>query len=292
MTPQISFSALGNTPDEIVRLAVEGEKIGFARIFFGDHLAQPVEQTSKYPYAEKALTLTTIDYIDPLVQAAGIAGATTDIGIGTAVYLLTMHHPLIVSRALTTLQTIAQGRFVFGVGAGWMPEEYDAIDVPFKRRGRRMDEALEILRIAQDGGPFEYHGTEFDFAALEISHRSVKTPLIVGGTSDAAKRRAARLGDGWYSTPNYGPEDVVQSREAIEKMRVEFGTTDREFNYYVRLAAPDPELLAAFVAEGFERFTVGATELFPRTQVASMTLDDKIEVMQRVADDLGVTARV
>src|SRR5262249_42385780 len=161
------------------------------RIWFGDHLAQPVEQRSKYPYSEAPLTLRTVDYIDPLVQAAAIAGATSRIEIGTAIYLLPMHHPLVVARAVGTLQTAANGRFIFGVGIGWMPEEFEAIGVPFKRRGRRTDEALDILRLAQAGGPFSYDGREFSFPALEITHRAISTPIVLGGISEPALRRAA-----------------------------------------------------------------------------------------------------
>lgn len=290
MTARIGFAALGNRPDEIIRLAQEGERIGYARIWFGDHLAQPVEQTSKYPYAEQPLTLQTVDYIDPLVQAAAVAGATTRIEIATGVYLLSMHHPLVVARALATLQTAAAGRFVFGVGAGWMPEEFEAVGVPFKRRGRRLDESIEVLRLAQQGGAFSYHGMEFAFDPLTITHRAVPVPIVVGGTSSAAMRRAARVGDGWYGTPNFGVEDMVRARTQIAALRDEFGVSDRPFTYYVRLSRPDPVLLEAYLAEGFKEFTVGGTELFPRNRVAAMTFEEKAEALQQAADNLGVTS--
>jgi len=285
---RVGFGALGNRPDEIVALGRHGEKVGFSRIWYGDHLAQPEEQKSKYPYAEIPLTLRTIDYIDPFVMAGAVAAATSRIEIATNVFLLPMHHPLIVSRAIGTIQTVADGRFVLGVGAGWMPEEFEALGIAFERRGRRMNESLQILRKAQAGGVFSHSGREFSFEPLTITHRAISVPLIVGGVSDAALRRAARYGDGWCSTPNWGFEEVLRGREQLEAFRKEFGTSDRPFTIYVRVPQPDPELMAPFQKEGFTEFNLGAAELFPRTEVAGMSIDDKCAVLDRVAADFGL----
>lgn len=287
---KLGFAALGNRPDEIVRLAAEAEAQGWHRIWFGDHLCQPVEQKTAYPYAETALTLQTIDYIDPLVQAAAVAAATSRIEIATGVFLLPMHHPLHVARALSTLQTVAAGRFNLGVGAGWMAEEFEALGIPFKARGKRMDESLEVLRLAQRGGEIAFEGTQFRFEPLVITHRAVPVPLIVGGTSEAAYRRAARFGDGWYSTPNFEVEDMLKARDRIEELRREHGTDGGPFRYLVRLSRPDPELLAAYEREGFDEFTVGGTDLFPRSKVADMTFDEKVEALRQAAADFGLAA--
>ncbi|MFD9552370.1 TIGR03619 family F420-dependent LLM class oxidoreductase [Nocardia salmonicida] len=287
---RLGFGALGNRPDEIVELARYAESVGFARIWFGDHLCQPAQQDSKYPYGSTALTLTTVDYLDPLVQAAAIAGATRTIEIATAVFLLPMHHPLVIARALLTLQAAARDRFVFGVGVGWMPEEFATLGVPFERRGRRMDESLEILRAARTGEPIEYHGSEFDFESLTISHRPLSVPLIVGGASNAALRRAARLGDGWVSSPDLDRDGLLRARDRIEAWRTEYGTKDRPFTYYVRLWRPDPELADRLMADGFTEFNIGTVDLFPRDKVASMSHDEKCAALDGVARDFGLTA--
>jgi probable F420-dependent oxidoreductase len=287
---KVGFGALGNTPDEIVELARLAESIGFARIWFGDHLCQPNKQESKYPYGSVPMTLKTVDYLDPLVQAAAVASATSTIEIATSVYLLPMHHPLHVARAVHTLQTVAAGRFIFGVGIGWMLEEFAAVGVPFKRRGKRMDEALEVLRAAQAGGMISHNGTEFSFEPLMISHRAVAVPLIIGGSADVAFHRAARFGDGWVSTPELERDDLLRVRDRIEVLRREYNTTERPFTYYIRLPRADPSLAANLAADGFDEFNIGTVELFPRDQVASMSKDAKCAALARMADEFGLTA--
>jgi probable F420-dependent oxidoreductase len=289
MALRFGFGSLGNRPEEIIELARHGERLGWHRIWFGEHVAQPDAQRSRYPYGEVPLTLTTIDYLDPLIQAAAIASATATIEIATSIFLLPLYHPIFIARALSTLQPIAENRFIFGVGVGWMPEEFEALGVDFNRRGRRMDEALRFLRSAQGGGVVSHEGEEFSFGALTITHRSVSVPLVIGGRSEPALRRAARYGDGWVSTPDIEVDEVLRNRETIEKHRREFGTQDREFTYYIRLARPDPELVAAFAAEGFTDFNVGAVDLFPRAQVASMSLEQKAGALERVAVQLGIS---
>jgi probable F420-dependent oxidoreductase len=288
---RFGFGALGNRPDEIVEIARHAEAIGWHRIWYGDHLAQPAQQESRYPYAEIPLTLRTIDYIDPLVEAAAVAAATETIQIATSIFLLPMYHPLLVARALSTLDPVAGGRFILGVGAGWLSEEFEALGIPFKRRGKRMDEALSFLREARSGGVVGHAGEEFSFPPLTITHRANAVPLIVGGKSNVALRRAARYGDGWVSTPDIEVGPVVKARESIESMRAQFGTSDRPFTYYIRLARPDPDLVQEFTAEGFHEFNVGAVDLFPRESVAAMSMDEKVDAMTRVADRLGIATR-
>jgi len=290
MDVRYSFAALGSRPDEIVSLAVEAERLGFRRILFGDHLLEPTKIVDgDYPYGPRP-RIEHPENIDPLVQAAGVAAATSEIQIVSGVYLVPMHHPLVVARAVSTVQTIAGGRFLFGVGAGWMREEFDAIGVPFESRGRRFDEALEVILRAREGGPFAYSGDHFAFDEVTITERAVATPIIVGGSSPAALRRAARYGDGWYCTPDKGLRELVGLRERIEELRSEYGSAGAPFTIIVSLADLSPETAAAYVEEGFYDLHLPAYRIFDRNREPPMTLAEKVEALARVAARLELAA--
>jgi probable F420-dependent oxidoreductase len=287
---RFGFSALGSRPDEIVLLAGHAERLGFHFIGFGDHLLEPTKVVDGgYPYGPRP-RIERPENIDPLVQAAGVTAATSEIEILSGVYLLPMHHPLVVARALSTLQTIAGGRFLFGVGAGWMREEFDAIGVPFKSRGRRFDEALEVIRRAGLGGPFGFSGEHFSFEEIMISERAVATRIIVGGSSPSALRRAARYGDGWFGTPDKRLEELVELRDRIETLRAGYGTSGAPFMTIVSLPEPSLDTAARYLAQGFRTLNLPAYRIFDRNRVPPMTLDEKVEALTRLADDLNLVA--
>ena len=181
--------------DQLVAVAVEAERLGYDALSLPDHVVHPVHLATPYPYtADGAPPWSAQDeWPDPIVAAAAMAARTERIEFITGVYVLALRHPLLVAKALATLDVLSGGRFALGVGAGWMREEFAALDTPFARRGARLDEALAVLR-AMWAGPASFEGEHFAFAELSMRPRP-RRPLriLAGGHSAAALRRAARL---------------------------------------------------------------------------------------------------
>jgi probable F420-dependent oxidoreductase len=135
------------------------------------------------------------------VTSAAIAASTSTIEIGTAVVLAPLHHPLRLAEDAATVDCIAAGRFVLGVGAGWREEEFQRLGVPQAEAGRRLGETIRILRAAWGAEPFEFHGRIFDFDRTNVTPKPAGLiPIFVGGRAEPALRRAGRLGDGYLAT--------------------------------------------------------------------------------------------
>jgi probable F420-dependent oxidoreductase len=144
----------------------------------------------------------------PLVDAptylAYLAGFLRRIRLGTSVYLLGLRHPFVTARGFATADLVSNGRIELGVGAGWLEAEWRACGLEFRDRGKRLDEAIQVVRRLWSDPTIEFHGRYFDFEEVGFEPKPVQPggpPILIGGNSDAALRRAARLGDGWISEP-------------------------------------------------------------------------------------------
>ena len=189
---------------DIVRVAREAEAMGFHSVWLFDHLFTPVHLESKYPYTADGSYLMSPEFpfYDPVAVMAAVAGATRRIKFGTRVLIATYRHPVVLAKELATIDDIAGGgRLLLGVGAGWMAEEFDAVDIPMEHRFARMDEHIALMRAAWQHGTSAFQGRFYSH--LEAGFRPQPPgpgntiPIIVGGHGDAALRRAARYGDGW-----------------------------------------------------------------------------------------------
>ncbi len=165
----------GTSPDILRRWALTAEGLGFGLLMISDHVAVTPDVAGQYP----------APFYEPFTTLAWLAGQTRDIQLGTTVLVVPYRHPLLMARMAANLSDLSGGRLVLGVGVGvgWAEQEFAALGVPFRQRGRLTDEYLLAMRAAwQDSGDY----------------RSGSIPIWVGGNSDAALRRAARLGDAWH----------------------------------------------------------------------------------------------
>ena len=207
------------TADFVGYLAELVEQLGFESLFIPEHVALPVEYTSPYPYAESGLPGKDDDWPSPFVVLAFAAAVTKRIKLGTCVTILPEHHPINVAKELATLDVLSNGRTLFGVGTGWNQEEMEALGWDFHTRGKRTDEAIEAIRRfwKEDGAGYE--GQTFSFKPVRINPKPIQKngiPIIIGGSSRAAARRAARYGDGFFPV---GDPEVT--RKALAMMREE-----------------------------------------------------------------------
>ncbi len=266
---RIGLSAYDMTAADLLELVRAADEVGFDSLWLGEHVFHPQDYTSVHPGHEVKqhhtgpLVQERTHLLDPLVTLAAAAATTRRIRLATGVFVLPLREPLLVARAAASLAEISGGRFVLGVGAGWLAEEFDALGVPFRARGRRLDESLAVLRGCLAGGPFAYDGEIFDFAALEMVATPVDVPLVIGGNSDAALRRAARTGDGWFSsgTPDFA--EAVRLRDRLLELREELGKQAEPFETVVRIEGADPQDVHRYGAAGFDHVVIWADQVWP-----------------------------
>lgn len=161
------------------------------------------------------------DALDGFTGLAFVAALTTRLTLHTNVLVAAYRNPFLVAKAAATLQVLSEGRLILGMGAGYQKEEFDALGVDFHRRGKLFDEAVEVIRLAWSGGAIKYEGS--NFAAIDNEARpapSPTPPIWIGGGSEKAVERAARLGDGWspfYSAPNQSASNRANAVTSIEQ---------------------------------------------------------------------------
>jgi probable F420-dependent oxidoreductase len=286
----ISINVFNVPLAELGPLAQHAEKCGFERILFGDHLIAPMNATSLHPRSDPAnakVLYENTPLTDLLVTFGYLSALTDRIGFATGVYILPVREPVATARAAATVQLISGGRFTFGVGAGWMREEFDIVNIPFETRGKRFDEMIELMKALWTGDVVDHHGTFWDFEQVQLwPPPEPPIPLIFGGTSVAALRRAARHGDGWFSPTNHTMDELLATRDELERIRVEAGTVARPFTYYVRVeGAHDMANVERYRREGFEDLVLATSREWRRRDEA-FTLDDKLEMLSRRAHAL------
>jgi probable F420-dependent oxidoreductase len=212
------------TRDHILELAELAESAGLESIWVADHVIFPATFTSKYPYSATGtfpLDMTKEPLLEPIATMGVLVGATQRVKIGTAVLVMPYRNPVLLARMLVTLDVLSGGRTMLGAGVGWLAEEFAALDArPFVARGRVTDECIEIVKRMCQGGEVSFRGEHFQLDPVVSSPGSVQRPhppILVGGTSNAALRRAARLGDGWLST-GLRPERLLERLSALQKL--------------------------------------------------------------------------
>jgi probable F420-dependent oxidoreductase len=283
---RFSFVIFGVRPEHSALLVQRAESLGFDAVWFGDHVVNPVRSRSRYPYSASGSAGYSVDtpLSDVWVSIAHAAALTESIELGPSVLILPLRHPAAVAQAAVTAQNASRGRLRLGVGAGWLREEFEALQVPFETRGRRMDEALEIIRRLLTGEEVGFEGEFFSFAPVKLGMTPVRPiPLTIGGASSAALGRAARF-DGW-NAPEVSLEDAVRMREKLIRLREGSGGDDAgarprdRFRIYVKPASIETDVLRRYREAGFEDVVVPFRALYAREETISLerqlaSLDD------------------
>jgi probable F420-dependent oxidoreductase len=232
-------------PTHLVPLARAAEEAGFHGIMVSEHLFFPQRLESKYPYSADGKPAFGPDtpWPDPFAVVGALAAVTTRLRFLTGVSILPLRHPIEVAKQASTVAVLSDNRFALGVGAGWMREEFVALGREFKGRGRRLDEMIEVIRKLCAGGMVAHRGEHYAFDALQISPvPTAPLPMMVGGASEAALRRAARL-DGWIGSGD-DPATVPGIMARLRDLRREAGRERAPFETVVALTVPpDVDLL-------------------------------------------------
>jgi probable F420-dependent oxidoreductase len=199
----LPISGRATGPDTLREAAQSAERQGFDAVWSADRVVTPWEIRTPYPYAENHAFIVPPDrpFLDSFTCLAYLAGCTQTITLGISVLVLPYRHPLYWARVAASIERLAGGRLTLGVGVGWMEEEFAALGVPFKQRGKMTDEQLQILNLLWTQEHASFHGQHYAFDDVAFYPKPIQQPhmpLWVGGEGAAAQRRAGHYGDAWF----------------------------------------------------------------------------------------------
>jgi probable F420-dependent oxidoreductase len=218
-----------------IPLAQAAETAGYETMTVADSLVYPRDSDASYPYTADGNRefLEDKEFIETFTLVAAMGAVTSRIRFTPFVLKLPVRPPVLVAKQASSVAYLTGNRLGLGVGLSPWPEDFAAMGVPWARRGRRMDEAIDIVRGLTGGGWFEYHGEIFDLAPVKMAPVPTEPiPILVGGHSDAALRRAVRRGDGWMHAGGDG-EELDRLLERLAKLRSEHGRADGPFEIHV-----------------------------------------------------------
>lgn len=228
--------------DAVARAA---ERAGFATLWVGEHVVMVDESASRYPYADDGVIAVPApaDWLDPLITLSFAAAATTTIELATGVLLLPEHNPVIVAKQAASLDKLSAGRFTLGVGIGWSKEEFDALGVPFERRGARTAEYVDAMRTLWRDDVASFTGEYVVFDRIRVNPKPVhnkRVPVVLGGNSESALRRVAAWGDGWYGFNLVDAEEAALCASTVRALCRSAGREPGDLRLAVALR--DPQL--------------------------------------------------
>jgi probable F420-dependent oxidoreductase len=260
-------------PAKAVELAQAGEAAGFESIWTVEHTVVPGGYDSTYPYAAGGKLAGGDDAVplpDPLIWMAYVAAATRNVKLATGIMILPQHNPVVVAKQVATLDHMSGGRILLGIGVGWLKEEFEALGVPFEDRGRRTDEYMRAMRElwASEKPTFEGEFVRFKDAYCRPQPVKGRVPIIVGGHSPAAARRAGKLGDGFFPARG-APRDLFDMARNAAR---EAGRDPDKLEITVSL--PDKlDDIPALAAMGVKRVLVPVTPMAGLSAVVNTPQD-------------------
>ncbi len=217
--------------EQMVGLAQLAEASGVESVWTFEHVIVPVDYQSKYPYhpSGKMAADPATNFIDPLIALSAIAAATKTIRLGTGVNILSQVNPLYMAKQSASLDFVSNGRFMLGVGIGWLEEEFAALGVPFERRGARFDDYVVAMKKIWSGEVVE-HASDFinwsGFKSYPLPVQKPHLPIIMGGAKGKIYERIARHGDGWFAPIG----DPAELATALADLKTQCDAVERDFS--------------------------------------------------------------
>jgi probable F420-dependent oxidoreductase len=216
-------------PDFLGRFGRLLEDLGFESVWTFEHVIVPDKYASVYPYNPSGkLAVSGSDrFVDPLIALAWVAACTENLRLGTGVNILSQVNPLYLAKQASSIDHLSGGRLMLGLGVGWLREEFDALGVPFERRGERADEYIDAMTQAWSGQTVDIRGDFVNWhgwSMLPTPVQQPRIPIIIGGTSPAAIRRMVQRGDGWYVIHR----DLEHFQQLMDQLRAECDRQGRD----------------------------------------------------------------
>ncbi|TDC50263.1 TIGR03619 family F420-dependent LLM class oxidoreductase [Actinomadura sp. KC345] len=279
---RFTYAEAMTDPSYHLPLAKAAEAAGYASISVADSLVYPKESDSVYPYTADGSREFLEDkaFIETFTLIAAMGAVTSSIRFTPFVLKLPVRPPVLVAKQATSVACLTGGRLGLGVGVSPWPEDFEVMGVPWERRGKRMDEAIDIVRGLSGGGYFEFHGEFYDIPAIKMTPAE-PFPILVGGHSEAALRRAVVRGDGWMHA---GGDDLDDLLARLGRIREAEGKAGDPFEVHViSMDAYTPDGVKRLEDKGVTDVIVGFRMPYvkgPDTE----PLDKKIEHLERFAE--------
>jgi probable F420-dependent oxidoreductase len=258
----VPIGTLNANPSFLAALGPALEERGFESIWVAEHVVMFDSYESQYPYAESGKFPGGGDtgLLEPLTALAYLAGVTTTLRLGTGICLVAQRNPLYTAKQVADVDILSGGRVDFGVGVGWLREEFEAAGMPFDHRGSRADEHLSAMRSLWTEEVSSYSGRFYQLPPCRMYPKPVQQPhppIHVGGESDAALRRAAAHGQGWYGF-NRTPAEVPEAMERLEGFLADRGRerSDIEVSICPYFKGADQAALEQYAKAGVDRVIV------------------------------------
>ena len=247
---------LGN----IAPIAQKTEALGFESIWLPEHVFIPVHTASPYGgSADGKIPETMPHTVSPFIALASASGATSTIKLGTGVCLVPQHHVLDLAWQVATLDMYCGGRFLFGIGSGWLREEGEIYGVDWEHRGAHLRESMLAMKELWTKEEAEYHGKYIDFPLLRANPKPTQKPhppIIVGGTAPSVFRRVVGWGNGWMPTGPVELEVIRRGRETIDRLATEAGRDPESIDITSFNLPADPELAKRYEEANVDRWVV------------------------------------
>ena len=238
--------------------AKKAEELGFDSIWYAEHPAVPVHSNSPFPATGGEIPWTYSHFTDPYIALAKASGVTSTIKLGTGITLIPERNPLLLAKEISTLDLVSGGRFILGVGTGWLREETELMGGDFEHRWTQTREAIEVMKELWTKEEAEYHGRYFDFPPVKSYPKPVQQPhppIVLGGMARNVLRRVVAHADGWL--PNrVTAADVEDSRAKLDAMAAEAGRDPKSITISVFGQAPERDLVQSLLNAGADRVIV------------------------------------
>ena len=238
-------------------MARKAEELGFDSIWYAEHPILPVDSDSPFP-SGGPIPETYAHFSDPYISLARASAVTTTIKLATGITLVPERNPLVLAKAIATLDRYSGGRFMFGIGAGWNREETEIMGGDFDHRWTQTREAVAVLKELWTKDEAEFHGRYYDFPPVKCNPKPVQDPhppVILGGMARNVLRRVATWGDGWM--PNrISPADLERSRATLDNLAAELGRDPASLTITVYGQEPNLEELRSLFDAGADRVVV------------------------------------
>jgi probable F420-dependent oxidoreductase len=285
---RFSYAESMTDPANYLPLARAVEAAGYASFIVPDSICYPEVSDSTYPYTPdgKRDFLEDKPFIEPFSLIPAMGAVTETLRFTTFVVKLPIRHPVLVAKQAGSVAVMTGNRFGFGVGSSPWPEDYDICDVPWERRGKRMDEMIDIIRGLTSPGYFEYDGEVFQLQSVKMSPTPTEPiPILLGGHSEPALKRAAERGDGWMHAGG-DPDELVRCLDRLKQLRSLLGREHEPFEIHVIS-------FDAWSVDGVHRLEdLGVTDAIVGFRDAyqpgpdNQPLQDKIDALNQFADEV------
>ena len=265
---------------DVAVLAQKAESLGFESFWLPEHTIIPVHSTSRYGGTpDGSIPASMSDSGDPLIGLARASATTQHIKLGTAVSLVPEHNPLLQAKQIATLDRLSNGRFIFGIGAGWLQEETEIMGGNFEHRWGQTREAILAMKELWTQDEAEFHGNYYDFSPVRCNPKPVQRPhppIFLGGFAPNVFKRIAAWADGWMPV-RVTPEQVKIGRATLDELAEVAGRDPKAIRVMVCNVPPDRDTINELGEAGADRVTVA----LPRDMDGGM-LEELEQIAERV----------